>query len=692
MAFSRGRSQHLRTLRGHRAAVYCACFSPCGRHFVSGADDRLVKIWSARSGALLAACRGHGGDVTDLTVLGRFVLSGSNDRTVRVWSRREGSRLGTTVTVFDQHQAGVTAVQAVPLAGAPPRPPGAPPAMAALSLSEDGVVWLWDPASALCYAVLKPGPAPTLTPAPGGAVPAASAAPVRVLTASSSPCGRFVALGCSDKLVRVWHVPRDVGASEPRQGALELLEFSRRVAAGGGAGRGGNGRDGAALAERAGSRRPREVAQLEGHRDKVSSVAWSHHGRRLLTCSKDGNIRLWEPGGGPDAPSSSSGRRLFSWACRHALLCKRTEAELEAQRAKRRGGFIEALAGCWALDDARVLASFKNHKVLVFCSRSGAVLHEFQHGGAVYVLTCHPRDPLVALSAGYDGRAKVLDIGCGDVLAEFMPGRDGAGGGGEAGATPGPGPSADDEGLFQLTDGQFSPDGLGLLVSDMAGQISLYGAHARGNFLKVPYDQFFASEGHPILLDLMGYVLDVETGRPPHSRLGQDAVCDSLLESYPEPLQGVLSERRLDAVPLDEAVGLRPATPHAARLLPALLVQEQWREELGRGGRRGGAPATGVLRRALPLGEAPAPPAAAVAGQPGSPAAPVTLDDLVDWQRGGGAETTTMRTATTRSVIGVRTRPTSTTSWSMRRLTARSWTPGRARATAARRGVGRVGR
>ena len=167
-----------------------------------------------------------------------------------------------------------------------------------------------------------------------------------------------------------------------------------------------------------------------------------------------------------------------------------------------------------------MLASFKNHKVLVFCARSGATLHEFQHGGAVYVLSCHPRDPLVALSAGYDGRAKVLDLERGTLLAEFVPGREGrgarparetyAGGGGN-------------EGMFQLTDGQFSPDGLGLLVSDLAGQVSLYGAHSRSRFMKVPYDQFFASEGHPIMLDLMGYVLDVETGRPPHSRLGRSS-------------------------------------------------------------------------------------------------------------------------------------------------------------------------
>jgi len=307
------------------------------------------------------------------------------------------------------------------------------------------------------------------------------------------------------------------------------------------------------------------------------------------------------------------------------MVCQRTEAELEEQRNKRRGGYIEALVCCWALDDSRVLASFKNHKVLVFCAHSGATLHEFQHGGAVYVLSCHPRDPHVALSAGYDGRAKVLDIERGLVLSEFVPGCEGRN---APPARETGGWGGGNEGMFQLTDGQFSPDGLGLLVSDLAGQVSLYGAHSRSRFLKVPYDQFFASEGHPIMMDLMGYVLDVETGRPPHSRLGQDALCDSLLESYPDPLQQALQERRLDGVPLAEAVGLRPATPHAARLLPALLVQEQWREELGRGGRRGPPPpaaAAPTVRGALQIGGLPGPPE----GGAGVPQAPpvATLDD-----------------------------------------------------------------
>ena len=36
--------QHLRTVRGHRAALYCIQFSKSGRLIVTGSDDNIVKV------------------------------------------------------------------------------------------------------------------------------------------------------------------------------------------------------------------------------------------------------------------------------------------------------------------------------------------------------------------------------------------------------------------------------------------------------------------------------------------------------------------------------------------------------------------------------------------------------------------------------------------------------------------------
>ena len=49
---------HFFTVRGHSMAAYCAIYDRTGELIFTGSDDRLVKIWSARTGLLLKSCRG----------------------------------------------------------------------------------------------------------------------------------------------------------------------------------------------------------------------------------------------------------------------------------------------------------------------------------------------------------------------------------------------------------------------------------------------------------------------------------------------------------------------------------------------------------------------------------------------------------------------------------------------------------
>lgn len=48
----------------------------------------MLQIWSADTAVLVTACRGHAGEVTDLSVAvdDSLVASSSNDSTVRCWS------------------------------------------------------------------------------------------------------------------------------------------------------------------------------------------------------------------------------------------------------------------------------------------------------------------------------------------------------------------------------------------------------------------------------------------------------------------------------------------------------------------------------------------------------------------------------------------------------------------------------
>lgn len=69
-----------------------------------GADDKLVKVWSAVSGRLLATLRGHDGEIVDLTVNyeNTLLASGSCDKSVRIWC------LKTTVCLYVLHGHGLT--------------------------------------------------------------------------------------------------------------------------------------------------------------------------------------------------------------------------------------------------------------------------------------------------------------------------------------------------------------------------------------------------------------------------------------------------------------------------------------------------------------------------------------------------------------------------------------------------------
>ena len=81
---------------------------------LQGADDELLKVWSSRSGELLATLRGHSAEVTDMSLSfdNTMIASGSLDKSVRVWCARSSA----PVAVLTGHQSLVTSVQFSPAA------------------------------------------------------------------------------------------------------------------------------------------------------------------------------------------------------------------------------------------------------------------------------------------------------------------------------------------------------------------------------------------------------------------------------------------------------------------------------------------------------------------------------------------------------------------------------------------------
>ena len=111
-------------LRGHRAAVNAVSIS--GEVIVSGSGDRSVRVWNARTGALISNFEDHHARACVLSFTGKsllisvfyphsrissvelslpFILSGSSDRHVRMFDMRT-KRGWSTCPEFDNPTAG----------------------------------------------------------------------------------------------------------------------------------------------------------------------------------------------------------------------------------------------------------------------------------------------------------------------------------------------------------------------------------------------------------------------------------------------------------------------------------------------------------------------------------------------------------------------------------------------------------
>lgn len=106
------KAQLQRRTLGHLSAVYCVLFDRTGKYIITGADDLLVKLWSAIDGRLLCTFRGASAEITDIAVNleNTLLAAGSLDHIVRVWDLQTAS----PVAVLCGHTGRITSVNFCP--------------------------------------------------------------------------------------------------------------------------------------------------------------------------------------------------------------------------------------------------------------------------------------------------------------------------------------------------------------------------------------------------------------------------------------------------------------------------------------------------------------------------------------------------------------------------------------------------
>ncbi|KAJ7149173.1 hypothetical protein C8R43DRAFT_888139 [Mycena crocata] len=170
---------------GHKDWVHSVCFSPDGRRIISGADDKIVCVWDAKTGDLVAGpCSGHTGDVNSVAYSpdGTRIASGATDCTIRIWDPSTGEALGKP---FEGHEGEVNSVSF------------SPDGTRVVSGAADATIFMWDVATGEIVGESLEGHTG------------------QVMSVSFSPDGTRIVSGAADGTVRLWDVATGKAVGKP---------------------------------------------------------------------------------------------------------------------------------------------------------------------------------------------------------------------------------------------------------------------------------------------------------------------------------------------------------------------------------------------------------------------------------------------------------------------------------------------
>ncbi len=87
----------LRSISGHKDAIYSLAISPDGHTLATGSYDQKIILWSLDDGKQIRELVGHNGSIFALSFRndGKVLASASADRTVKLWDVATGNRLDT---------------------------------------------------------------------------------------------------------------------------------------------------------------------------------------------------------------------------------------------------------------------------------------------------------------------------------------------------------------------------------------------------------------------------------------------------------------------------------------------------------------------------------------------------------------------------------------------------------------------
>jgi WD40 repeat protein len=284
--------RRLRELKGHRGSVLDAAFSPRGSRLATASADGTGRIWDVRTGALRATVGGHRGIVHAVAFSpdGNFVITGSADGTAQTSKADDG----TGRALLAGHGDTVHTVEY------------SPDGSRALTAGDDGTARLWDPAVQPQLQLVRRTSGPLdeaeyigageqiLVAGPGrqalvlhgedGRVLESIRARGPVRAVASTADGELIAVagGRALTLHRLGGNSRELLHPDKVSSVAFSPDGARLIT---------GGKKGDATVW---SVEGKQLVQLRGHKDEVTDVAFSADGSRVATASRDATARIWD--------------------------------------------------------------------------------------------------------------------------------------------------------------------------------------------------------------------------------------------------------------------------------------------------------------------------------------------------------------------------------------------------------------
>eukprot|EP01041_Mallomonas_annulata_P003184 gene3184-6281_t len=291
------------------------------------------------------------------------------------------------------------------------------------------------------------------------------------------------------------------------------------------------------------------ICRLEGHVSHVTDASFSNCGDRVVTGSmKDGTVRIW-------TFSKDYSRHEHILLAVHADDVDNNLKQVQEFSRRRRGARFRDSKSllynvCWTCDDQRIItlqsvtstSSSTNPlaygvdpsqlptRLKVWDSLTGTLIGSISEVGyhRCQVLSIHPLNPNICLSAGEDGILNVWNIYTAHKIASHsltapynVIGLEGG--------SPTP-----------VVDASFSPDGLRIAMTDFIGRVTVIGCDNPSKYEHVRKEQYFSTDYAEVVVDHEGYAIDTNTQLPVHlAPIGPLCMLDGTpYDVQPERLRG----------------------------------------------------------------------------------------------------------------------------------------------------------